>query len=138
MIVVDCSNMIFGRVASQAAKRMLGGEEVHLINAERMVICGNPKAIADRYKVKRRLQNKGTPEHSPKWPRVPHLLVKRMVRGMLPRKTARGRAALKKLMVYGANPKSLKGNITFEDAKFDGLSKHITIRQLCDALGYSG
>ncbi|MFH1393690.1 MAG: 50S ribosomal protein L13 [Candidatus Micrarchaeota archaeon] len=138
MIVIDCKNLIFGRVASHAAKQALNGEEVHLINAEQMVVCGNPTQISDRYKQKRRLQNKGTPEHSPRWPRVPHMLVKRMVRGMLPRKTMRGREAMKRLMVYAGNPKNLEGNAKLAKAEYDGVTKHITILGLCKSLGYTG
>jgi len=138
MKVIDCKNMIFGRVASLAAKQALNGEEVHLINVADMVICGNPVEITDRYKQKRRLQNKGTPEHSPKWPRVPYLLVKRMVRGMLPRKTERGMKAIKRLMVYGGNPKNLEANTKVERGEYDGVKKHITIANLCKKLGYSG
>jgi large subunit ribosomal protein L13 len=138
MLVIDCKNMIFGRVASHAAKNVLKGEDVHLINAEQLVLCGSPEVIVEKYKVKRRLKNKAKPENSPKYPRVPHLLVKKMVRGMLPWKSARGREAFKKLMVYAGNPKNLKENKKVEKAEFNGVSKHITILQLCRSLGYSG
>ncbi len=138
MQVIDCNNMIFGRVASHVAKAALSGEDVHLINAEKMVMCGNPDAIAARYLQKRRLQNKGTPEYSPKWSKVPHLLVKRLIRGMLPWRTARGKAAYRKYMVYAGNPKKLESNKKIEKAEFDGINKHITILDLCRRLGYSG
>ena len=138
MHIVDGTNMIFGRLASQIAKRLMKGEEVHLVNAERMVIVGRPEQIAQRYLTKRGLRNKGTPERSPVWAKIPHLLVKRMVRGMLPRETARGKAALKKLMVFTGNPKKLEANLKLEKASFDGISKHITIHQICRRIGYMG
>ncbi len=138
MFVLDGTGMIFGRIASQIAKKLLEGEEVHVINAEKLVIIGNPKQISDRYLVKRRLKNKGTPERSPKWPKLPHMLVKRMIRCMLPRDSPRGRAALKRLRVYTGNPKKLEKNMEFENSKFDGMSKHITIHNLCVRMGYSG
>ena len=138
MLVIDGTNMVFGRLASQLAKKLILGEEVHLINAEKLVIMGNPAQISGRYLVKRGLKNKGTPEHSPVWSRVPHLLVKRMIRGMLPRKTMRGKDALHRLRVYTGNPKSLQENLKLENATFDGISKHITIYALCKSIGYAG
>ncbi len=138
MQVIDATNMIFGRTASQIAKRLISGEEVHIINAEKFVLVGNPIQIVERYKVKRTLKNKADPEKSPKWPKVPHMLVKRMVRGMLPRETSRGKAALGRLMVYTGNPKNMEQNLKIEKASFDGLSKHITVSELCRRIGYTG
>jgi len=138
MQVIDGTNMVFGRLASQIAKKVLLGEEVHLINAEKIVIRGDPKQIRERYLEKRGLKNKGTPERSPVWPKVPHMLVKRMIRGMLPRKTTRGLAALRRLIVYTGNPKNLKTSLAVEGADFDGVSSHITIHELCRNIGYLG
>ncbi len=138
MIVIDGTNMVFGRMASQIAKKVIGGEEVHLINAEKIVIKGNPAQIGQRYLTKRGLRHKGTPERSPVWSRVPHMLVKRMIRGMLPMKSSRGKVALGKLMVYTGNPKKLNTSVNLEDATYDGVSRHITIYDLCKTIGYQG
>jgi large subunit ribosomal protein L13 len=138
MQVVDATNMIFGRAASQIAKRLINGEEIHIINAEKFVIVGNPVEIVGRYKVKRTLKNKADPEKSPKWPKVPHMLVKRMIRGMLPRENSRGKAALERLMVYTGNPKNMDTSLKIENASFDGLAKHVTIHELCRKIGYTG
>jgi|WetSurMetagenome_2_1015567.scaffolds.fasta_scaffold210235_3 large subunit ribosomal protein L13 len=138
MQVIDGTNKIFGRLASRLAKKLVTGEEVHLINAEKLVIIGNPKEICQRYLTKRGLKNKGTPERSPVWPRIPHMLVKKMISGMLPHENSRGRAALKRLRVYTGNPKKLEAAVKIEGADFDGLSKHVTINELCKSIGYSG
>ncbi len=138
MQVLDATNMIFGRAASQIAKRLILGEEVRIINAEKFVLVGNPEQIVERYLIKRRLRHKGNPEKSPTWSKVPHLLVKRMVRGMLPIKTASGRAAIKRLKVFTGNPENLNQNLKLEKASYDGLSKHITVHDLCKKMGYSG
>lgn len=138
MIIVDGTGLVFGRVSSQLAKKLLLGEEVHLVNAEKLVLVGNPEQITERYRIKRRLKHKANPEHSPRWSKVPHLLVKRMIRGMLPRESARGRDALKRLRVYTGNPKKLEQNLKLEKASFDGVSKHISVNDLCRNIGYSG
>jgi large subunit ribosomal protein L13 len=138
MAIVDGTNLVFGRASSQIAKKLLLGEEVHLVNSERMVLVGNPKQISERYKTKRRLKHKGNPEKSPKWSKVPHLLIKRMIRGMLPHKSARGRDALKRLRVYTGNPKKMEQDLKLEKASYDGVSKHMTVHELCKSIGYSG
>lgn len=137
MVVIDGTDVVFGRMASQIAKKALAGEEVHLINAEKIILNGDPATITERYLQRRRLKNKADPELSPKWPKVPHMLVKRMIRGMLPWKTARGKTAYKKIFVYTGNPKELKAE-EFKAKKHDGISPHLTIRRLCRMMGYQG
>ena len=138
MVVVDGSGMIFGRFASQIAKSLLNGEEVQIINADQMVISGHPKVILARFQVRRQLQNKGTPEHSPRWSKVPHLLVKRMIRGMLPNKKAKGREAHRKLLVYTGNPKNLTPEDRFKKATVAKGIKKMKIVDLCRLIGYNG
>ena len=137
MLTVDGTNMIFGRLASQVSKKLMRGEDVEIINCEKIVIRGNPQEIAQRYLTKRGIRHKGTPERSPVWSKVPHMLVKRMIRGMLPRESSRGKIALKRLMIYSGNPKNVQG-IRLDDATFDGVSKHLTIYELCKKIGYQG
>ncbi len=137
MLIIDGKGLILGRVASIAAKALLNGEEVHVVNSEELIIQGNKKYIVEKYKARRRLRNKQNPEKSPKWPRVPNLLVRRIIRGMLPRKKASGRSAFKKLRVYIGNPKNLEGKV-LDEAKPKHLAKYITIKELCHELGWRG
>lgn len=131
MAVIDGSGLIFGRLASHIAKRLLNGESIDLVNAEKIVLSGSPAFIIDKFKKRRAAQNKATPEHSPSLSRLPHLLVKRMIRGMLPRDKAHGRAALKRLMVYTGNPKNFAGAVSVSDIGFDKNKPYITIDRLC-------
>ena len=41
MKILDASGCIMGRLASHAAKSLLNGDEIHIINAEEAVISGN-------------------------------------------------------------------------------------------------
>jgi large subunit ribosomal protein L13 len=135
MITIDGTDCIFGRLATRIAKKALAGEEMHLINAEKIVILGNKSAILEKYATRRHLVHKGNPELSPKWPNVPHMLVKRMIRGMLPWKTSRGKAAYRRIIVYTGNPKHLTA-AGFECDRYDGISKHMTIIEVCKKIGY--
>lgn len=136
MKVIDGTDLVFGRAASKIAKMLMQGEEVVVINAERFVLNGNPDYILEKLKMRRSWKNKANPEKSPHYPRVPHLLVKRMIRGMLPRKSFSGRQAFRRLMVYTGNPDNLQG-ISFEDVKIKDKGKpHIYIYDLCKKLGW--
>lgn len=137
MVVIDVQNARIGRVGTYAAKKLLEGEEVQIINAEEAVISGDPQFTLERYNAKRQLQFKGNPEKSPYWPKVPDRFVKKMIRGMLPRKKATGRDAYKKLRVYIGHPSEVKGDpIRIENAELGSLTKYIKVGRLCKLLGY--
>ena len=105
MKVIDGKNAILGRLASTTAKHLLTGEEVTIVNAEKIIITGSPKTAADKYLARRR---RGSPQHGPFFPKQPAAIVIRTIRGMMPYKTGKGRAAMKKLRVYAGIPEELK------------------------------
>lgn len=139
MLVVDAENARIGRVSAFVAKKLLQGEEVHIINAEKAIISGNPVDTVEKYMHRRELKFKGNPERSPYWPNRPHFFVKRLVRGMLPRKKASGRDAHDRLRVHMGRPASVKGDaIRVAGADLGNLNKYITILDLCRLIGYRG
>ncbi len=107
--VIDGSGMVLGRISSSVAKMLLNGEHVVLLNAEKLVISGHPKEIVAKYKRRFELQDKANPEHSPYWSKRPDIFVKRIVRGMLPFKRPKGKAAFKLLRAYVGVPEMYKG-----------------------------
>ncbi len=50
MTVINADGMILGRLASILAKRLLAGEEIHIINAEKIVISGDKVTTFGEYK----------------------------------------------------------------------------------------
>ncbi len=138
MIVIDAGNTRIGRGGTFVAKKLIEGEDIQVINAEESVISGDPKTIVDKYIHRRQLQFKGNPEKSPYWPKVPDRFVKRLIRGMLPRKKATGRNAYKKLKVYIGRPADVKGEpIRIDGADVGKLTKYIKVKELCRLLGYT-
>ncbi len=137
MRVIDGKDCIVGRVGSRVAKMLLSGDSVAVVNASEMVMSGNPRFINEKYLSRRNVKNRANPENSPKWPRRPDLLVKRIIRGMLPYKAAKGRAAFKKLKVYIHHPESLG---EAERLKGVGSSKlrtrYVSMADVCKSLGY--
>lgn len=121
MTVIDANNLILGRMASTVAKRLLNGEEIHIINAEKAIISGDKDSIYERYKS---YIQRGTREFGPYFPKRSDQLVKRTIRGMISYKKATGREAFKRLKVYvGVPPELTKEEVTtIENANFARLS----------------
>lgn len=134
-IVIDGSNHIAGRLASIIAKRLLKGDQIVVVNADKIVITGKPESVTATY-LKRWLEWKTyyNPEkRGPKYHRTPDKLFKRMVRGMLPKEKPKGREALKRLTVYVGVPEEYKGvsMIKIEEALHKNpLIPYITLGEL--------
>lgn len=137
--MIDCESQILGRLASHTARLLLQGSKVTLVNAEKAAISGHVSDIVANYKQKIEFIDHANPEHSPYWSRRPDLLVKRVVRGMLPWKKAKGKDAFKRLRVYVGVPEELaKGKFEKEQAKSktETYERSITVGELSKKLGY--
>ena len=134
MKVIDASECIMGRLASSVAKTLLEGEEVHVINAENAVISGSKEMVFGEYISKRNLNH---PRKGPYYPRMPHMMLKRAVRGMIPYQKPKGREAFKRLKVDVGMPISLKKEKieTIENAKMNDSTKYIRLGDVSKNLG---
>lgn len=121
MAVIDAKNLILGRMASNVAKRLLNGEEIKIINAERAIISGRKDATFARYK---RYIERGSREFGPHFPRRPEQIISRTIRGMIPHKKTTGREAYNRLKVYIGVPPELSKEpaATIEGASITRLS----------------
>jgi large subunit ribosomal protein L13 len=116
-MIVDGTNLVLGRMASNVAKRLLNGERVYIVNAEKVVITGKKESAIVKFKRRIDLHAKGNPLKAPKFPRTPHGLVRMSIRGMLPFKRQTGKQAFKRLRVYIGVPEELK------EAKLEKIEK---------------
>ena len=132
MTVIDASDMPIGRLASLVAKRLLNGEEIFIVNAEKAIINGNKEEIISRYRRKREIG--GTKRKGPYFPKMPHMIIKRTVRGMLPYQQPKGRNAYKKLRVYIGVPDELKDK-EMERLNLKKSVNYITLKELSEYLG---
>lgn len=113
MMIVDATGLVMGRLASVTAKRLLAGEEVKIVNIEKVIVTGRKERIFEDYGQSRQ---RGTKERGPYFPRRPDRIMTRTIRGMLPYKMQRGRDAMSKLRVFIGVPRELKGQ-TFEQPR---------------------
>ncbi len=104
--VIDAEGLVLGRLASNVAKRLLDGEEIVIVNAEKALVTGGKEDVIAHFRHRRDV---GSGRKGPIYPRTPHMMLKRSVRGMLPYYKPRGRAAYKRLKVHISVPKELKG-----------------------------
>jgi large subunit ribosomal protein L13 len=104
--IVDASGCRVGRLATSIAKRLLNEEEIVIVNAEKAIITGRERQIKAEFKKRREI---GSSRKGPFYPRMPHLILKRAIRGMLPYQKPFGRKAYKRLKVYIGVPKEFEG-----------------------------
>ncbi len=142
ILYVDAENQILGRLASIVAKKLLEGYRVVVVNAEKAVVSGEKKRVIMGYKLVEKVNTLHNPyRHGLRWPRTPHRLFKRTVRGMLPMNKPRGRNAYKRLRVYIGVPPELEGKefTRFREADASRLGRdYITLGEVCRHLGWRG
>ena len=102
-IVIDASNTILGRLASNAAKQALLGKDVIIVNCNEVILSGARASIIAEYEDIRK--KGGASLKGPFFPKQPDRIVKRTIRGMLSYKHGRGEAAFARVMCYNNVPK---------------------------------
>ncbi len=104
-----------GRLASTVAELLIKAaredrdDKVIIINSEKAIVSGRPRSVLNIYQAKYKLNH---PRKGPFFPRMPDMIMKRTVRGMLPyqRKNV-GRRALRNLKVEIGCPSHLESDL---------------------------
>jgi len=137
-VLLDAKNQILGRLASYVAKHALSGDSVIVLNAEKAVISGRRKNIVEE--AKRRLETRTLANQTtaPVHQRRPDLYFRRVVRGMLPWKKAKGKAAFHRVIVYMGIPEEYSGKAIVRVPGADAAnlaSPYITLEDLATEIG---
>ncbi len=134
--VIDASGLIMGRMSSIIAKRLLQGESIIVVNAEKAVISGRRLS---RVKEARRFLRVGHPGKGPFHPRRPDQIIRKTVKGMLPRRLPKGQAALRRLRVFLGLPEEFKA-FTLQTIPAADASRlkcpYLTVGELAKEIGY--
>jgi large subunit ribosomal protein L13 len=133
--IIDAKGLILGRLASSVAKRLIKGERIIILNAEKATISGKKQHIVEDAKT---FLEVGHPRKGPYHQRRPDRIVRRTIRGMLPRQKPKGQEAYKRLRVYLGSPTEFKDkNVqTIVEASADKLkSSYITVGELSKEIG---
>lgn len=136
-MIVDGKNLIAGRLASKVAKAVVKGEKVVIINAEDVVIIGKKENILEKFYTRTHVKVLSNPHYGPKYDRVPSKILRRMIKGMLPKGPRAVERYIKMVTVHNSTPKLMpKEEITtFKEIEFDGHKNHITLKELGTLLG---
>jgi large subunit ribosomal protein L13 len=135
--LVNADGLIVGRMASKVAKKLLNGETVIIVNAEKAVLSGKKKSKVAEAK---EFLEVGSPMRGPFHYRRPDRMLRKTVRGMLPFKQPKGKMAYKKLKVFMGVPEDLKGQqmITLKEAQAAKLKgPHFTLAELAKEVGWN-
>jgi large subunit ribosomal protein L13 len=133
MTFIDADGAVLGRLASEMAKRLLAGEEITVVNAEKAVVTGSKENIMFHYKEQRFI---GSTRKGPFFPRMPDRILRRTVRGMLPFHRYKGRMAYKRLHVFIGIPREL-GMVQTEKAGVRRMHgpRYISLGEVSHLLG---
>ena len=113
--VFNADGLIMGRLASTVAELLIKAaredrdDKVIIINSEKAIVSGRPRSVLNTYQAKYKLNH---PRKGPFFPRMPDMIMKRTVRGMLPyqRKNV-GRRAIRNLKVEIGCPSHLESDL---------------------------
>ena len=139
-LVIDGANLIAGRLSSYVAKKLLEGQFVHVINADKVLLTGNRLSIIADFKKKLEIGSIVNPEkHGPFHQKHPHEILSKMIRGMLPRRKTHGLEAFRRLRVSVGTPLSpnFSDDPLLEKAKANKpLSFYLTLGSLSQEFGW--
>ena len=132
--VIDASGQVMGRFSTAVAKRLLNGEEIVVVNAEKALITGSKDWLMEEFHHRR---DRGSQRRGPFYPRRPDRMLHRSIRGMLPYQHPKGRAALKRLRVYVDVPEDYKDapKERVEGADRVTTARVMTLAQIAQRLG---
>ncbi len=135
--VVNGEGLILGRMCSNVAKRLLRGEQIIIVNAEKIIVSGKKKSKVAEAK---QFLEVGAPDRGPFHSRRPDRIVRKTVRGMVPWKQPKGKVAYKRLKVFMGVPEELKGmkletDVHAQASKLSG--PHFTLGELAVEIGWN-
>jgi len=105
LLVINADRLILGRMATTVAKRLLQGEEIAVVNAEKAVISGRK---GNKVTEAKEFLGVGGVNRGPYHYRRPDRIVRKTIKGMLPFKQPKGKEAYRRLRVFIGVPEDLK------------------------------
>ena len=140
-IVIDGRGHLVGRLASKVAHELLVGQKVVVVRCEALNLSGSLFRNKLNQADKRRKANNTNPRRNFKHPHSPSRMFWRSLRGMLPHKTPKGKAALARLKVFEGIPfpyDNRKRMVVPDALKCLRMKSHRRFCQLGDLAGLFG
>ncbi|MFQ5496344.1 MAG: 50S ribosomal protein L13 [Nitrosopumilus sp.] len=140
-IVVDGTDHIAGRLASNVAKLLVKGNRVSIVNCEKIMLSGSRANHIKEYREFLEINSIINYKHGPVHQRRPDTVIAKMIRQMLPfdRKPS-GKLSYQRLRTYIGSPTEIKSleKIQFEKAKIKKSAANYTpLGELCRVIGWT-
>ena len=138
-VYVDATNQIAGRLSSKVSKLLLSGRRVIIVNADKALLSGSRNSVMKEWNKRLELSSRVNPIYGPVHPRRPDNILRRMIRGMVPRKKPKGVMAMKRLRVYVGVPSQMKEEklTRFDEASATRpIPVYVTMKDLSENLGW--
>ena len=138
MMIINGEGHILGRLASVVSKQLLEGEEIVVLNAEKIMLTGNKDWAYAKYKQRVDRASISNPRDlGPKYPRRPEDIFRRTVRGMLPMKKAKGKTAFKGFKAFVGIPEEYADAelVTMPEAEYNDIKKGMELGEISKLLG---
>lgn len=142
-LIIDAKGHIAGRLAAYAAKSLREGYAVVLLRAEGVIFSSPLERMVSIYKDKKRKRCLVNPKKGPFHFKEPSRSFKRIVRGMLNYKGARGAEDFARLKVYDGIPMEyeLAERVVIPralaESKLNPVTKRCTMGQICESMGWT-
>jgi large subunit ribosomal protein L13 len=139
-VYVDASGQIAGRMCSIVAKELLSGKRVVVLNAENALVSGRSNSVYRQWQARLEIYSHVNPIYGPIHPRRPDNILRRMVRGMVPKTKTKGKIAMNHLRVYMGVPEKYAGVKTskYDDALATRpLPSYTTIAEIAKNIGWN-
>jgi large subunit ribosomal protein L13 len=131
-MIIDGKNAVLGRLATQVAKKALLGESIDIVNCEKIIVSGKKEVVFAKYD---RLNKMGGHVKGPFLSILPEKFAKRIIRGMLPYKQAKGREAFERIKFYKGIPNNFEGKEFEKVAQSELRISYVTIEEICNFIG---
>jgi len=140
-IVVDATDHIAGRLASNVAKLLVKGNRVSVVNCEKIMMSGTRSNQIKEYREFLEINSIINYKHGPVHYRRPDTVMAKMIRQMLPydRKPS-GKEDHQRLRTHIGSPKETKSieKIRFEKAMIRKTpSNYTALGELCRVIGWT-
>jgi len=135
--IINADGLILGRMASNIAKRLLNGEQIIVVNAEKAIISGKKKSKVNEAKV---FLEVGGVNRGPFHYRRPDRIVRKAVKGMLPIRQPKGKNAYKRLKAFIGIPDDFKAQKmeSMDETHAKRLTcSYFTVGQLAKGIGWN-
>ena len=143
-VIIDAKGHILGRLAAVLAKELLSGQRIVVVRVEKVVLSGSLFRRKTLYMDMAHKKHVTNPRRSgPFHYKSPSRLFWKAIRGMIPHKTQRGKAALERLKIFEGipHPYSLRKRIcvplALKDVRLQAGRKSCMLGDLSKTVGWN-